>query len=228
MGSSETPLLDALKRDGFVIIPSILPPEQLAALRSAAAHITSVASAGQWPHIRTVGKQFPPGQPPPAEGGIWGVQHLLHPRLPVSDADRAAFADLYFGPELLRVSKELMGCEDKDLVMELCNMLVRPGAPFELRWHRDDIPPEASAAEEEERLAEPAWHAQWNVALYDDDSLIVVPGSHRRARTDVERNADPYEATLPGMRRVELKAGDAVFYDNNILHRECTTQQGRG
>ncbi|KAH8884646.1 hypothetical protein GQ53DRAFT_386070 [Thozetella sp. PMI_491] len=218
-GSAESPLVAALERDGFVIVPSLLSTEQVSALRAAAAHITSIASAGQWPHIRTVGKQFPPWPTTPSEDGIWGVQHLLHPNLPIPPAERQAFLELYFGPELLGVSKELLGCSDDDLVMELCNMLVRPGAPFELRWHRDDIPAEATPEEELERLAEPAWHAQWNLALYDDDSLVVVPGSHRRARTEVERSAAPYEPSLPGMLKVALKAGDAVFYDNNILHR---------
>jgi hypothetical protein len=96
---------------------------------------------------------------------------------------------------------------------------VRPDKDFALRWHRDDIGPQASSHEELERLKEPAWHAQWNLALYDDNSLVVVPGSHKRARTERERTADPYAHELPGMQIVQMKAGDLVFYDNNILHR---------
>ena len=110
--------------------------------------------------------------------------------------------------------------------MELYNLLVRPDAAFELRWHRDDVPAEATVEEEErvlcaEREGEERVysHAQWNLALFEDESLIVVPGSHRRARTKDEREAGPYETKLEGMKVVKLKAGDAVFYDNNILHR---------
>ena len=103
--------------------------------------------------------------------------------------------------------------------MELFNLLVRPTKDFELRWHRDDVPPEATSEEEMERLAKPGWHAQWNMALYDDASLIVVPGTHARARTGEERNAAPFEANMPGQLIVELGPGDAVFYNNNILHR---------
>jgi hypothetical protein len=103
--------------------------------------------------------------------------------------------------------------------MELYNMLVRPDREFELRWHRDDIAATATAEEEQERLDKPAWHAQWNLALYDDASLVLVPGSHRRPRTDVERNADPYASSLPGQITVTLKAGEVAFYNNNILHR---------
>lgn len=70
-----------------------------------------------------------------------------------------------------------------------------------------------------EALNKPAFHCQWNMPLYDDYSLIVVPGSHQRPRTEIERNADPYAGELPDMKVVEMKAGDVIFYENNILHR---------
>jgi len=216
---SETPHLDSLQRDGFVRIPSILTPEQLSTLRTAAQETTSLARAGKWPYVRTLPKQFPPWNVEPgtnpAEGGIWGVQSLMHPDLPTSKA----FIPSYFSSSVIHVVKELLGCEDDELVMELYNMLVRPDRDFELRWHRDDIPATATAAEELERLRQPSWHAQWNLCLYDDESLIVVPGSHGRARTHVERNAGPFETGLPGEIKVRMKAGDVVFYNNNILHR---------
>lgn len=120
---------------------------------------------------------------------------------------------------ILNVVKELLQCNDDELVMELFNLLVKPDHDFELRWHRDDIPSSASTEEEAERLKEPSWHAQWNLALYDDESLIVVPGSHARPQTQAEREAGPYEKGMPGQVVVKLGAGDAVFYDNNILHR---------
>jgi hypothetical protein len=62
------------------------------------------------------------------------------------------------------------------------------------------------------------------LALYDDESLIVVLGTNKRARTPVERNAGPYE-NLPGEVRVRMKAGDVVFYNNNILHRGAYLSQ---
>lgn len=226
--------LGSLQTNGFVVIPSLLPPTDLSALRTAAAKSTTLARTGSWPHFRTVPKQFPPWPkdiPPPAsEGGIWGVQHLLHPDMP----GRGEFAKFYFDPRVLGVVEELLGLDttkgegeegQEKLVMELFNLLVAPEMhDFALRWHRDDIP-ESAAPEEEERLLaakSPGGrqsHAQYNLALCDDASLIVVPGSHRRVRTETERNADPYEPNLPGQLVVELKAGDAVFYDSNILHR---------
>ncbi|KAI9051229.1 hypothetical protein LZ554_005330 [Drepanopeziza brunnea f. sp. 'monogermtubi'] len=211
--------LESLTRDGFVLIPSLLTPSQIATLRAASTEVITTARAGNWPFVRTLPKQFPPWPIPaganPAENGIWGVQFLMHPHLPNSKT----FVSNYFSTPIISVVKELLECEDEDLVMELFNILVRPDRDFELRWHRDDIPSTATAEEELERLREPAWHAQWNLALWDDDSLIVVPGSHKRARTEIERDADPFEKGIPGEIRVQMKAGDVVFYNNNILHR---------
>ena len=135
----------------------------------------------------------------------------------------ALFAESYFGDAIVECVREILdvpGHEGDDvLIMELYNLLVRPDEDFVLRWHRDDIPAEASAEEEAKRLDEPSFHAQWNLALYDDHSLIVVPGSHNRPRTQAERTADPFTKFMPNQEVVHMKAGDVVFYDNNILHR---------
>ncbi|KAL8736888.1 MAG: hypothetical protein Q9181_002228 [Wetmoreana brouardii] len=207
-------LKSTLASQGFVIIPSVLDPTELSSLRSACHDARSFAESGQWPYLRTLPKQFPPWSSDPSNG-IWGIQHLLHPDM----TSRNLFTASYFNNNIISTIRQLLDCGDDDLNMELYNLLIRPTRDFELRWHRDDIPPSASSEEEEKRLEEPAWHAQWNLALYDDKSLIVIPGSQRRARTDIERTADPYEKDLPEQLTVDLEAGDAVFYNNNILHR---------
>ncbi|KAL1986968.1 hypothetical protein VTN96DRAFT_5124 [Rasamsonia emersonii] len=231
--TSSTPYLDALQRDGFVVVRSLLSPDEVASLREAATKATAMTRAGNWPFFRTVPKQFPPWPktvPPASEGGIWGVQHLLHPDMP----GREQFAQFYFSDKVLRVVEELLEVQapesdddpDKEpLVMELFNLLVAPETRnFELRWHRDDIPETVSPEEELKLLQSKSpqgkqSHAQYNLALCPDTSLIAVPGSHRRVRTETERNADPYEPSLPNQVVVKLEPGDAVFYDSNILHR---------
>ncbi|KAK5995146.1 Demethylsterigmatocystin 6-O-methyltransferase [Cladobotryum mycophilum] len=214
MPAQTSTYLQDLERDGFVVIRSIVNDEKLRALRAASLEVEQLARRGEWPHVRTVGKQFPPWEFTP-EQGIWGVQHLMNPGLPGHDV----FTELYFSDEVLGIVKELLQCEDGELVMELFNMLVRPDRDFELRWHRDDIPAEASPEEEMERLGRPAYHAQYNFALWEDDSLVLVPGSHKRARTETERQADPLEKVLPNQLVVKLQPGDIAFYNNNILHR---------
>lgn len=216
MTMTDNGYLSQLERDGFVVIRSILSPSELSTLQSAAAKAATQARAGSWPHIRTVGKQFPPWESTPPPAGIWGVQHLMNPDLPGHDV----FTATYFSEAILSIVRELLGgCGDDELVMELFNMLVRPGEPFALRWHRDDIGADATPEQEMARLGRPAYHAQFNLALLDDDSLVVVPGSHARARTDAERAAAPLDDNMPGQMAVQLGPGDIVFYNNNILHR---------
>lgn len=217
MGSVYDPqsLRAKLESDGYVLLSMTLNSAHVLRLQAIAEAVEKRARAGIWPHVRTVGKQFPPWDPADATTqGVWGVQHLMKPSCPFNEE----YTSLYFSEELLQFAKMLMDCTDDDLVMELFNMLIRPDKDFELKWHRDDIPAEATAEEELERLNQPSWHVQYNLSLYADNSLIVVPGSHRRARTDIERAAGPYDE-LPGQQVVQMLRGDIVFYNNNILHR---------
>ena len=222
MTVSETPLLDALKRDGYVVVPNILDKHMLLGLKGACKYTMDGARQGKWPSVRTVPKQYPPWQPFKVGDNIWGVQHLLHPNMVARDT----FAECYFGDPVLDVVKELVDVKSDDsLVMELFNLLVSPAGneDFELCWHRDDIRPDVTPEEEERQLKEKSpearqLHAQYNIALYDDASLIVIPGSHKRVRTQTERDAGLHDS-LPDQLIVELKPGDAVFYDSNILHR---------
>ena len=205
---------DNLLSHGYVIVPSKLSSTEINDLRRACEQVKLLAVTGRWPHIRTLPKQFPPWTSDISKG-IWGVQHLMHPDLP----NHHLFAQSYFSDTIIEYVQDLLSCSVEELVMELYNLLVTPAHDFSLRWHRDDIPPSATPDEELAKLSQPAWHAQWNLALYDDTSLIVVPGSHTRASTKAERAAEQYEQDLPGQSPVHLRAGDIVFYNNNILHR---------
>lgn len=206
----------SLARDGFVRIPRAFTQEEVETFRAACERTVERTRSGEWPYFRSLPKQFPPWNDDVSQG-IWGVQHLLHPDMAQQDKD--VFASSYFGDTMVNAVTALLNCAQDHLVMELYNMLVRPDRDFALRWHRDDIGPDVSAGEELERLAEPMMHAQWNLALYEDSSLVVVPGSHKRPRTDMERNADPYEDDMPRQIHVKMDPGDIVFYNNNILHR---------
>ena len=68
--SSASAFLTALRRDGYVIIPELLSPTSplFSTLLSASRALTHAALYGQWPHIRTLPKQFPPWQSSPENG----------------------------------------------------------------------------------------------------------------------------------------------------------------
>jgi hypothetical protein len=63
-------------------------------------------------------------------------------------------------------------------------------------------------------------YLQWNIPLYDDDVLWVVPGSHRRLNTEEENRQllENPRVPLPNGTPVELNGGDAVVYINYIMH----------
>lgn len=231
--SAKKSYLKDLQRDGYVLIPSLLPPHLLLAAQATSKYLVSRTRTGKfWPHVRTVPKQYPPWPlftSPEQDLNIWGVQHLLHPDL---KGLRDVYAEVYFANELLSVICQLLAdpatedpVPDTDLVMELFNLLISPARNqgFELEWHRDDIKPDVTPDMETKLLGEKApngrqLHAQYNIALFDDESLVVVPGSHRRIRTEAERSAGQYDQ-IPGQILVKMKPGDAVFYDSNIFHR---------
>ncbi|KAI0357114.1 hypothetical protein OH77DRAFT_1422622 [Trametes cingulata] len=218
-------LKELYDEQGYVIVPGLIPPDHLEALEAASARVIERTRSGNWPHRRTVGRQFPPfgdGDP-----DSWGVQHVMHP-----DLGDPAFARWYTSDALVNVVKELLGCEEDELQMELFNMLINPTwNSFALRWHRDDV--RETATEDEEREALSIWHhgTQWNTALRKDSCLYIVPGSHKVPRTPEQRaqssTLGPPEdpLTMPGAIQVTLQPGETVFYNNNILH--CATYDHR-
>lgn len=96
--------------DGYVIVPNLIPDDEFYSLRDAGLRVTSLTRSGQWPHRRTVGKQFPPFNAENPDS--WGVQHVMHPDLKAPE-----FARWYASDALVGIAKELLGCRDDDLQM---------------------------------------------------------------------------------------------------------------
>ncbi|KAF9560442.1 hypothetical protein CPC08DRAFT_804653 [Agrocybe pediades] len=217
-------LKEKYERDGYVIVPDLIDPADWTDLEGACEHAVSRTREGAWRYRRTVGRQFPPyGEDDPDS---WGVQHVMHPEM-----GEKAFVRWYTSPRLLEVVKVLLGCEERDLQMELFNLLINPVShDFALRWHRDDIREDATIEEEQKALD--IWHfgVQWNTALYIDSCLYVVPGSHKIPRTDEQRvnssgQVPENPLDMPGSIRVTLQPGESVFYNQNILH--CATYNSK-
>lgn len=108
-----TSLKQQYDEQGYVLVPSLIPPAQFTALETASGRVIARTRTGQWPHRRTVGRQFPPygdGDP-----DSWGVQHVMHP-----DLGEPAFARWYTSDALVGVVRELLGCGEDDLQMGEC------------------------------------------------------------------------------------------------------------
>ena len=119
------------------------------------------------------------------------------------------------------VSRQLMECEEAATVcfFLMCSPVKDHGPAT---WHRDIHPKDQAPLTGLERdiLDNAPGVIQWNVPLYDDSVLWVVPGSHRRPNTEAENEQLLKDRTvpLPNSIPVELKAGEGVAYTNTILH----------
>ncbi len=220
----------AYERDGFVIVDGILTSPSsstsatsddctsLTTLRRAAQDVVRLTRAGEWPHRRVVGKQFPPFDKVETQD-YWGVQHLMHPSLPHHEL----FQRFYASEKLLDTCAALLAeqgvshadkASNEQLQCELFNLLIQPQShAFALGWHRDDVSADVSAQEEERLLRDkPTYGIQWNAALYDDRCLFLVPGTHKRVRTQEEVEAN--KAAPPPARKVESVPSSATDPSN--------------
>lgn len=103
-------ILTALETDGFVIIRNHVNPASLEPLREAAIR----SRKKDWPHVRTVGKQFPPWPDAKTASDVWGIQHISHP-----DFGEPIFGDWYASDEIVDVVKTILGVEEDELQMGL-------------------------------------------------------------------------------------------------------------
>ncbi|MBI4530360.1 MAG: phytanoyl-CoA dioxygenase family protein [Candidatus Latescibacteria bacterium] len=202
--------IQRFKEQGYLIIDNAIPDGMLEPLREATGRVTEKTRRGEWPYKRDAG-----------DGDIWGVSHLLH-----LDLCEPVFAEYIASPVVIDVVGDLLKIPPEDrakkLQLELVNMLVNPAKhDYEIGWHRDlvraDLPPEEEVAE----LVKLQHGVQWNTALYDEACLHIVQASHLRPKTEEEREIvfsrpkDP----MPNQMAVELRAGQGVYYNANLLHR---------
>ena len=197
--------------DGFIILRQVVPPKQLDSLRA------SYETIVERQHRRWAGELD------------WDVPVAMdykskQPRVVLNaivDADTADTVDFNLHDHTLGVSRQLMQAPDAapTAMFFMSNPATDHGPD---PWHRDAVGRRLAPLQglQADMLANAPGYVQWNIPLYDDDVLWVVPGSHRRPNTAAEERqlaANP-RVPLPDGVQVRLKAGDGVVYSNLILH----------
>ena len=205
----------AFMDEGYVIVREIIRPDRLEPLRQSTEKV--------------VHRAWPDGIPKAA------FQPRVHGFSRHIDESNAGLAKLIYAENVLDVMRQLMRVDDVGLAGDylMCNPVEDHGPWF---WRRDFSPVTEGPLQgsEIDFAANGPNYLQWNIPLYDDDVLWVVPGSHRRANTDQENRqmgAVPHgyahgqqpqgekrHEPLPGSLCVALKAGDGVVYTNRLLH----------
>lgn len=131
-------------------------------------------------------------------------------------------------PVILKAVEELLG---PNLIINNASILAANiGTEYSLGWHRDIIQIPQEEIEDWLFSAERFHNSvQINLPLVEENALWVVPGSHNRPNTEAENKAfggskhyAPIGVEMPGAIPVKLKAGQAVLYNNNLVHRGFT------
>ena len=207
---------DQFLEQGYGILRQVIPPDQLAPLR-AAYEILVERQKAIWALERG------PNDPP---GGEWETGSS--PRLTLSgmadqiDAQTAKTVEFWLHENMQGASSRLLDVEDVAVTeMQLMCSPIRDHGP--MHWHRD-LTPSGSAPLQgyaDDILENGPRYVQWNVPLYDDDVLWVIPGSHIRFNTQAEDDIlrGNHRAPLPGSVQTQLRAGDGVAYILPITHR---------
>ena len=131
----------------------------------------------------------------------------------------------YYHSKIMEIVEFLLG---ENLIINNASMLAaNPGTYYNLGWHRDVIQiPENEIRDELFSKQRHHNSCQINLPLYDEDFLQVVSASHNRPNTPEEdvafggtKHYAPLDAEMPGAQKVHIKAGSALFYNNNLIHR---------
>ncbi|NKB68279.1 MAG: hypothetical protein GKR89_14550 [Candidatus Latescibacteria bacterium] len=206
---------DEFLQQGFVIVRGVIPPNDLEPLRRSYEKLVE-RQRRVW--TRQAGANDPPG-------GVW--ETAGQPRLHVNqmdgmhDGETAAAVEFWLRDTVQGVSSELLAEEDvpPTEMMLMCNPVSDHGPAA---WHRDFSPSLTCPlmAYADDIVETGPRYVQWNIPLYDDDVLWVVPGSHLRPNTPAE-NASmrrDLRVPVPGGVQTHLRAGDGVAYILPILH----------
>ena len=200
---------EQLREDGFIILREVIPPEQLDDVR-ASFEVLVERQKEIWAQ----------------EGNrsVWesGAQPRLVHFENLIDEETPNAVETWMHENTLGVGSQLLSVPEQTGIAGMMLMCSPQRDHGPAHWHRDvhpiDMAPMASL--QADFLENGPKYVQWNIPLYDDDVLWVVPGSHRRLNTEAENQQllENPRVPLPGGIPVELKGGDGVVYSNYILH----------
>lgn len=201
--------VDEYREDGYLITEDAVQPKMLEELTEAALRVVDRIRSGEVVDdedgIRTGG----PGAEPAFVSGLMAPEF-----------GEPVFAEYLGSEEVARCVRPLLGDELRLGWVHLCAI----AGDYLGGWHRDVGGQDRNAGYEEE-MALLARHrkylVKWHMALVDDPCLWIVPGSHRRFRTDEEKEClvNGGQGELPDGLRIDLKKGQTIFWNGNTIHR---------
>ena len=208
---------DEFLETGYLVVKEAVPRDKLERVRQAYETLVD-CQRENWKAERAENDPL---------GGVW--ETAPQPRLQLSrqplvnqiNEETAPAVEVWLEENIHRVSTELLNVADAAVteMMMMCNP-VRDHGPA--KWHRDHHPIDTAPLHGyiDDIIEGGPRYVQWNIPLYDDSVLWVIPGSHLRLNTPEENElmlADPCRP-LPNGVQTHLEAGDGVVYILPILH----------
>jgi ectoine hydroxylase-related dioxygenase (phytanoyl-CoA dioxygenase family) len=193
---------EKIVQDGFVVVKNVWSENEIVRLRSALENV--------YKKVNDQPDQFTTRYTSKEEQCIdtWGVNNIFDPRL-----YEEPFGEVFTNRRLMVAIEEILG---KELRFWGAHALWSPQVVgYELRWHRD------YGDNEYYQIYGIPNHLQFNIPLYEDQSFIAVPQSHKRALNPEERNQVMNNGTkeLPGQQQVICHVGDVLLMNAHTLHR---------
>ena len=198
--------------DGYVIVRNAIPRCQLDELRSHAELFLTRAEERSRGNLN-IG---------------WDTHRIPHPGLYefVDDRTNRLYEPL-LSDHLLAINRKLM--RSSAVGLNSATLFKQPKHKLDHRfqWHRDGVlrpsAPLPMLGLQAEHQANACGTITWNIPLFEDHSLWVVPGSNRRPNNREEqalfdRPGMQSDSPLPGAIVCELGSGDAVAFDATMVH----------
>jgi ectoine hydroxylase-related dioxygenase (phytanoyl-CoA dioxygenase family) len=216
----ESNIKERFLREGYVII-DVLNPSEMQDFRTRMDALLSPDLAAQQ-QTEKKSASFQHLGDDLADFGREARQYYFHL---LTQEGTEAIHHAFHHPVILSAVEAILG---PHLIVNNASILAaNVGTSYSLGWHRDVI--QIPENEIEDWLFSPErFHnsVQINLPLVDENSLWIVPGSHNRPNTTAENEAfagskhyAPIGVDMPGGIPVSLKAGQAVLYNNNLIHR---------
>lgn len=198
----------AYEEEGFFVVDDLVDADFLVQLREAAWRVKEKVRIGQvdlFTHWADKDAREP-----------WAIRGLLAPEF-----DEPSFARHLLSQNIMEYVNYFIGYE---LTLGAILLFTNPKhSDWGFGWHRDLGSQERDGTEAQELkiLNKSQTGLRWHLALVDDACLQIVPGSHKRYRTEHERSCllETRNEDIPEQYTIQLSAGEAVFWNGNSIHR---------
>lgn len=200
--------------EGYLIIRNAIPGEKLERIRACYETLVEL-------QVETWRREDP-------AKNMWDNHkqpriNLTAPSLaPYIDEKLVPAVDVWFEENIRGVSAALLEEPDAAVagMMMMCNPVTDHGPSG---WHRDLHPIDTAPLQAyiDDIVETGPRYVQWNIPLYDDSVLYVIPRSHLRHNTEEETEilTEDHSQPPPGGVQTYLEAGDGVVYCSPpILH----------